>query len=826
MARVPATRQRQQDQQRSATPGRDESRIKAGQGHRRHPYNCCIRWWESPRQRSIIPVSTGRCPSAGARIEFKANPLRRCCPGMLSFQTTRREFLRLGVAGLGLPALSALRDGGQTASSSTRTRLRPGQERADRLHRGRPEPTRDVGPQARSSRDRPRRIRGHPHSGPRHSAGRTHPPSCRSRRSVHDPQIDVARGSRPRHGDLPGADRALPQDPLGESATEPRRQADLRIAADPRPTHREFAHTAVHLNAPLFSPTGTRSRTVRRAARSRLRTTAGRGHRRPQCRDARAGQPARPAAECGSQPDRNCSPPSTRTATGSRPTPCSPVETRSTNRPGGMLANPACRQAFDLSREPTALRDRYGRNRSGQTCLLARRLVEAGVPLITVMWNHNARDRTWPPTRPMNTGGILTTTSSWRCERHLLAPIRSQLLGVARRPRGSRPARDHAGGLHGGIRSRSAGGTENAASPAARPGRKHWAAAYSIVLAGAGVRPGAVYGATDRLAAFPRTEPVTPWDIGATIFHALGIDPHTSFHRFTRPALPIDRRPRRDRPLQLASPCEPCSWNSPPATVVLVVLDANRPGTTTGAVRRDGSPYRSRYLRKRAVQPLLAILRRGSKLQGRLDRLVTTLHPQTPWPTLSSFWTRASRLDPLTCLGPVTHRRPSRDSLPGHHPLALSDPDQELGTDRRTCRPATIVAEAGHPHRVSPGRLGPAGYGGQRTTDSDRPGWHGSGSPATTSELFEQLADDLRRVRLPVPASIRSPNTLGSIGSSRPPSGFLAVDGQQACHRSPGNEAVQPTGRPSIHAGSARSGRHPPPRATPATTTRRRPSPD
>jgi hypothetical protein len=59
----------------------------------------------------------------------------------------------------------------------------------------------------------------------------------------------------------------------------------------------------------------------------------------------------------------------------------------------------------------------------------------------------------------------------------------------------------------------------------ASPGRKHWAAVYSIVLAGAGVAHGGVVGSSDRVGAYPNCTPVGPWDVMATLFHALGIDP-------------------------------------------------------------------------------------------------------------------------------------------------------------------------------------------------------------------------------------------------------------------------------------------------------------
>jgi hypothetical protein len=75
----------------------------------------------------------------------------------------------------------------------------------------------------------------------------------------------------------------------------------------------------------------------------------------------------------------------------------------------------------------------------------------------------------------------------------------------------------------------------------ATPGRKHWAAAYSIVMAGAGVARGAVYGASDRHGAYVRSNPVGPWDVTATMYSALGIDPSQEL------------RDRTDRPFALST---------------------------------------------------------------------------------------------------------------------------------------------------------------------------------------------------------------------------------------------------------------------------------
>ncbi len=193
-----------------------------------------------------------------------------------------------------------------------------------------------------------------------------------------------------------------------------------------------------------------------------------------------------------------------------------------------MLADPACRQAFDLSREPASIRDRYGRNRSGQTCLLARRLVEAGVPLVTVMWNHNSRGQDKAP-------GV-TDEYGWDTHNDIFTALRTHLLprfdlsfSALLEDLETRGLLETTLVICMGEFGRAPLVALERSFKGSTPGRKHWAAAYSIVLAGAGIRPGAIYGSTDRLAAYPRSRPVAPWDIAATIFHALGIDPHTTY---------------------------------------------------------------------------------------------------------------------------------------------------------------------------------------------------------------------------------------------------------------------------------------------------------
>ncbi|WZO99901.1 DUF1501 domain-containing protein [Isosphaeraceae bacterium EP7] len=189
-----------------------------------------------------------------------------------------------------------------------------------------------------------------------------------------------------------------------------------------------------------------------------------------------------------------------------------------------MIDSPVCRTAFDLSLEPESVRNRYGRHRSGQACLLGRRLVEAGVPLVTVFWNQSARGQDRFP------GQI--DAYGWDTHNDIFQTMRDHLL-----PRFDRSMSallddlDQSGLLETtlvvcmGEFGRAPLVALEPKFDGATPGRKHWAGAYSILMAGAGVSRGKVYGASDRFAAYPAHDAVGPWDIAATIWSALGIDP-------------------------------------------------------------------------------------------------------------------------------------------------------------------------------------------------------------------------------------------------------------------------------------------------------------
>jgi hypothetical protein len=174
-----------------------------------------------------------------------------------------------------------------------------------------------------------------------------------------------------------------------------------------------------------------------------------------------------------------------------------------TRRAYEILASPASRDAFDLAREPAGIRDAYGPSALGQNCLLARRLVEAGVPLVTV---YSVANRDWD-----------THANNFKDLKEKLLPdtdraLSALLVDLERRGQLEETLVVWMGDM----------GRTPRINPAA--GRDHWSFCYSIVMAGGGVRGGQVYGSSDRTAAYPASAPVGPADIAATIYHALGID--------------------------------------------------------------------------------------------------------------------------------------------------------------------------------------------------------------------------------------------------------------------------------------------------------------
>jgi hypothetical protein len=170
-----------------------------------------------------------------------------------------------------------------------------------------------------------------------------------------------------------------------------------------------------------------------------------------------------------------------------------------------LLASPEVRRLFDLSREPERLRERYGRHRLGQSLLLARRLVEGGVNFVAVFDGQtNGQDANWDSHEKLFTR-----------HRQLLAPS-DQAFAMLIEDLATRGLLDSTLVVAMGEFGRTPKINRSA-------GRDHWPDCYTAVLAGGGVVGGAVHGASDRIGAYPATDPVTPGDLAATIFWRFGI---------------------------------------------------------------------------------------------------------------------------------------------------------------------------------------------------------------------------------------------------------------------------------------------------------------
>jgi hypothetical protein len=203
-----------------------------------------------------------------------------------------------------------------------------------------------------------------------------------------------------------------------------------------------------------------------------------------------------------------------------------------------MLSRRELHHAFDLSQESPKLRDRYGRNRSGQACLLARRLAEAGVPMVTVIWSHNNRGQ---DVDPNNTDlyGWDTHNDIFHGLQHHLLPRFDQGFSALIEDLDHRGMLDDTLVVCLGEFGRAPLVALERSFQGVSPGRKHWSWCYSVALAGAGVTPGSVVGESDIRGAYPKSDPYGPWDLMATIFSALGIDPHQTWKDPVERPVPI-----------------------------------------------------------------------------------------------------------------------------------------------------------------------------------------------------------------------------------------------------------------------------------------------
>ncbi len=192
-----------------------------------------------------------------------------------------------------------------------------------------------------------------------------------------------------------------------------------------------------------------------------------------------------------------------------------------------LVTGSAAREAFNIQSESPEIRERYGRNSWGQSVLLARRLVEAGSTVVTchfggwdTHWDHQGAMERYLPQVDMAVSGLLT-------DLHERGTLDKTMVIVC--------------GEFGRTPKMNDGGNGGAPMSQGTPGRDHWGNALSVLVAGGGIKPGLVVGATNHLGEYPAERPLRPGDLHHTIFHVLGVDPTLSFNDHSgRPIAAID----------------------------------------------------------------------------------------------------------------------------------------------------------------------------------------------------------------------------------------------------------------------------------------------
>jgi hypothetical protein len=171
-----------------------------------------------------------------------------------------------------------------------------------------------------------------------------------------------------------------------------------------------------------------------------------------------------------------------------------------------LMTSPEAKKAFDIHAEDDALRDEYGRNNLGQSCLMARRLVQAGVRCVTI--DHSNWD---------------THDANFRVLKDQLLPKLDAGLSTLFRDLADRGMLDSTLVIVTGEFGRTPRINKNA-------GRDHWGPAFTVALGGGGIKGGRVVGKSDARAEKPADDPYGPEDLAATLYHCLGIDPEEEFY--------------------------------------------------------------------------------------------------------------------------------------------------------------------------------------------------------------------------------------------------------------------------------------------------------
>jgi hypothetical protein len=180
-----------------------------------------------------------------------------------------------------------------------------------------------------------------------------------------------------------------------------------------------------------------------------------------------------------------------------------------------VLSSPAVRKAVDLSAIAKAERERYGRNLFGQSVMLGKRLLDAGARLVQINWER---------TQGKNGFAWDTHWNNFTAHKEDLVPPFDQAFHALMTDL------DKTGQLDETLVIVAAEFGRSPKITRSNAGREHWPDCYSVLFAGGGIRGGQVYGQSDKNAAYPLTNPTTPADFTATVYHCLGIDPSGETH--------------------------------------------------------------------------------------------------------------------------------------------------------------------------------------------------------------------------------------------------------------------------------------------------------
>ncbi len=202
-----------------------------------------------------------------------------------------------------------------------------------------------------------------------------------------------------------------------------------------------------------------------------------------------------------------------------------------------LLSAARSKNAFDLSAEPAAVREKYGTDVNAMSMLLARRLVEAGVPFVSVFWQSDPK----LAKKCRSAGSWDTHGNNFQCLKENLLPTFDQPFSALLDDLSERGLLDQTLVMVNSEMGRKPKVGDPRSGGVRGAGRDHWTHCMSVLLAGGGIRGGQTYGASDRVGEFPAERPVAPEDITQTLYHLMGIHDPVAIDRQGRPVRLMDQ---------------------------------------------------------------------------------------------------------------------------------------------------------------------------------------------------------------------------------------------------------------------------------------------